>query len=244
MKSQLAFALPTLREWARTHCSLREIGRDDVLAALPASGSPRTTTLQGLRSIFRVLKARRLAFVNPTARIRVAAPDTPAPPPVDLSSLRAALHSPDPATAALAGLLAFHAIRIYQLRTLHLTDVRDGRLWLDDHVIPLAEPVRQRLSAYLDYRQQRWPHTANPHLFIHYRNATTTSPVTPWWIRKRLGMSAQSIRQDRILDEAHATGGDVRQLCDLFGLSIAGAYRYTTTVDHPGIATWAASTQD
>jgi hypothetical protein len=52
-------------------------------------------------------------------------------------------------------------------------------------------------------------------------------------------MPAQSIRQDRILDEAHATGGDVRRVCDLFGLSIAGAYRYTATVDHPGIGRFA-----
>lgn len=244
VKSQLSFALPTIRSWARTHSSLREIGRDDVLAALPASGTARSTTLQGLRSIFRVLKSRKLTFINPTARIKVASPDAPAPPPVDLTALRTALNSTEPATAALAGLLAFHAIRIYQLRTLHLTDVRDGRLYLGDHVIPLAEPVQQRLRAYLDHRQHRWPNTANPHLFIHYRNATTTRPVTPWWIGKRLGMSAQSIRQDRILDEAHATGGDVRQLCDLFGLSIAGAYRYTTTVDHPGITDWAESTQD
>ena len=43
-------------------------------------------------------------------------------------------------------------------------------------------------------------------------------------------MSGQAIRQDRILDEAHATAGDVRQVCDLFGLSIAMALRYTTTV--------------
>lgn len=42
--------------------------------------------------------------------------------------------------------------------------------------------------------------------------------------------------QDRILDEAHASGGDVRALCDLFGLSIAGAYRYTLTVDQPRIS--------
>jgi len=33
-----------------------------------------------------------------------------------------------------------------------------------------------------------------------------------------------------------ATGGDIRALCDLFGLSVAGAHRYTATVDHPGIA--------
>lgn len=241
VRAQLSFALPALRIWAHDHDSLREIGRDDVLAVLPASGSPRSTMLQGLRSIFRVLKACKLSFVNPTARISVPAPDKPAPPAIDLTALREALDSEDATRAALAALLAFHAIRIRQLLTLHLTDVHDGRLYVDDRVIPLAIPVRLRLTAYLNYRQRHWPGTANPHLFIHYRNATTTSPVTPWWIGKRLGMSAQSIRQDRILDEAHASGGDVRLICDLFGLSIAGAYRYTATVDHPGIADYARS---
>jgi hypothetical protein len=43
----------------------------------------------------------------------------------------------------------------------------------------------------------------------------------------------QAIREDRILHEAHATKGDVRHLCDLFGLSVAGAQRYTATLDHP-----------
>jgi len=45
-------------------------------------------------------------------------------------------------------------------------------------------------------------------------------------------MSAQAIREDRILHEAHATRGDIRRLCDLFGLSVSGAERYTATVDH------------
>ena len=58
-------------------------------------------------------------------------------------------------------------------------------------------------------------------------------PVTPWWIRKQLGMSGQLIRQDRILDEAHATSGDLRMLCELFGLSTAGAMRYIETVNSP-----------
>lgn len=234
--NQLRFALPTIQRWARDHASLREIGRDDVLTALPPSGSSRSTVLQGLRSIFRVLKARKLTFVNPTARISVPTPDKPIPAAIDLSALRDALDSEDPTRSALAALLAFHAVRVWQLLQLHVTDVHDGRLYLPDHIVPLAEPVRQRVSAYLDYRQQSWPNTANPHLFIHYRNANTTTPSTPWWIRKRLGMTAQSIRQDRILDEAHATSGDVRRLCDLFGLSIASAYRYTTSVDHPRLA--------
>ncbi|WP_024875932.1 hypothetical protein [Saccharomonospora piscinae] len=238
VKGQFGAALPVLRHWARGgHQSLREIGRDDILAALPASGSQRSTTLQGLRSIFRVLKARQLTFVNPTARISQPAPPVQTPVAVDLEALRDALHSDDLTRAALAALLAFHAVRLWQLRELLLTDYRDGRLLLPDREIPLAGPVRARLTAYLGYRHAQWPNTANPYLFIHYRNANTTRPVTPWWMRKRLGMTAQSIRQDRILDEAHATGGDVRALCDLFGLSIAGAYRYTLGVDHPGIGT-------
>ncbi|MFE9785206.1 hypothetical protein ACFYO7_07490 [Nocardia salmonicida] len=235
VKSQLRFALPTLRIWATVHDSLREIGRDDVLAALPADARTRTSVLQGLRSIFRILKARKLVFVNPTARVSVVAPHPSAPDPIDLDQLRSALNNPDPTCAVLAGLLAFHAVRVRQLIALRLTDVRDGRLYLSDRVVPLAEPVRQRMTAYLDYRQQNWPATANPHLFVHYRNANTTTPTTPWWIRKRLGMTAQSIRMDRILNEAHATGGDIRRLSDLFGLSIAGAYRYTTMVDHPAL---------
>lgn len=238
VKSQLAFALPAIRDWARTHHSLREIAREDIHAALPSSGTGRTTTLQGLRSIFRVLKARKLTFINPTARISEPQPPVHTPAAINLAALRAALHSADPTCAALAALLAFHAIRIWQLRQLQLTDVHDGRLHLPDHVVPLAEPVRQRLSAYLDYRHQRWPHTGNPHVFLNVRNANTTRPVTPWWVSKRLGMPAQSIRQDRILDEVHATGGDLRRLCDLFGLSIGGAYRYTVSADHPSIAQW------
>jgi hypothetical protein len=40
-------------------------------------------------------------------------------------------------------------------------------------------------------------------------------------------LAGQRIRQDRILSEADATGGDIRALCDLFGISIASAYRYS-----------------
>jgi hypothetical protein len=39
----------------------------------------------------------------------------------------------------------------------------------------------------------------------------------------------------RILDEAHATQGDVRRLADLFGLSIQAGTRYVATVDDPDL---------
>lgn len=243
IQSQLHYALPALRQWGRSHASLREIGRDDVMAVLPPTGSPRALMLQGLRSIFRVLKARKLTFVNPTARISLPTPERPVPPPVDLGALRAALDADNPATALLTALLAFHAVRLWQLAEIRLADLRDGRLHLQpggdhgDHrdrvqVVLLAEPVRQRPAAYLDYRHRTWPTSINPYLFLHVRNAGTDRHVTIWWIRHQLTIPGMRIRQDRILDEAHATGGDVRALCDLFGLSIAGAYRYTTAIDH------------
>jgi hypothetical protein len=233
ISTHLRWALPTLQQWATRHQSLREIGADDVAAALPADPMGRYTTLQGLRSIFRILKGRKLVFVNPTARLRSPQPESPGPAPVDLDKLRADLDSDAPATAALAALLAFHAVRIWQLRGLLLTDLHDARLHIGEQVIPLAPPVRRRLATYLDHRQRSWPTAINPHLFIHARSWDTTRPVSPWWIRHQLGISGQQIRFDRILDEAHATGGDIRRIIDLFGLTVAGANRYIATVNSP-----------
>ena len=114
VRSQLAFALPALKTWATAHDSLREISRGDVLAVLPPSGPPRATTVQGLRSIFRALKASRLVFSDPTFRIHVPAAQSQVPPAIDLATLREALNSSRPARAAIAALLGFHAIRIGQ----------------------------------------------------------------------------------------------------------------------------------
>ena len=87
---------------------------------------PRATMLRGLRSIFTVLKGRKLVFVNPTARIGVNEPEPVAPQPVDLGLLRANLHSGNPVKAALSGLPAFHAVRIRQLRLLLLRTCATG----------------------------------------------------------------------------------------------------------------------
>jgi hypothetical protein len=44
------------------------------------------------------------------------------------------------------------------------------------------------------------------------------------------------------LQEIHATGGDVRRICDLFGLSITAELRYANTLEHPDLADGGAGT--
>ncbi|MFI0453829.1 hypothetical protein [Actinomadura sp. 6N118] len=241
IRGRLRFALPTLTAWAAAgHTSLREISREQVLAALPAEGTERATVGQGLRSIFTILKGRKVIFANPVSRVRTGRPQTTDPLPLDeageLDELRRALDSGDPVRAAMTALAAFHGLRNQHLRELQLTDLDGVRMRIADRMVLLAPPVRQRLTAWLDYRTTRWPATLNPHLFINKHTAVRTGPVSNVYVGETVGMRVQRIREDRILHEADATGGDTRRLCDLFGLSIKGAERYTAPINDPGLA--------
>lgn len=234
----LGWALPALRSWAaEERQSLREISTDDVRAILPRSGNPRAVLGQALRSIFSILKARKVVFTNPLTSIKTGYAEPKQPLPVVPGLLRAGLDSPDPARAAVIALVAFHGLRSAQLCQLKLTDVRDGRLHIDDRVLPLAEAVRTRLATYLDYRNTSWPHSANPHLFLTTRSANGITPVGRRWLKLKVAIlgAAQAVREDRILDEAQATRGDVRRICDMFGLSVTAAERYAATVDNPDL---------
>jgi hypothetical protein len=62
------------------------------------------------------------------------------------------------------------------------------------------------------------------------------APVGGRWLAIVLGTAARVIRTDRIHDEVIATGGDQRRICDLFGMSVAGAKRYTAVLDHSNLA--------
>lgn len=223
----LRWAMPALTAWAEQgHPSLREITASDVRAVLPPSGNPRSTMGAGLRSVLTLLKARKVIFVNPIARIQTGSHERRDPLPAHLEEIRASLLSPNPAGAALTALAAFHGLRAGELRHMHLTDLADSRLRVGHRSILLAEPVRVRLRVWLDYRNRRWPATANAHVFLNHRNSSRTTPVGPRWLTLATGIPIHVMREDRILHEARATGGDVRRICDLFGLTVEGSLRY------------------
>lgn len=231
IKLRIRSAVPAARAWADAgRNSLREVTREDVDRVLPSQGSERVLSGAALRSLFRTMKAKRLVFVNPTTHTRTGSPETRIPLPISESSMRAALDSDRPARTALATLIGYHALRSEQVRALLLTDIRDGKIHLPDRRIPLAPPVRDSLSAWLDHRTANWPETINPHLFISKQSAVRTTQVSNVWVIENLGLSPQALRADRILYEAQTTK-DIRRLCDLFGLSVKGAERYFSGLD-------------
>lgn len=184
----------------------------------------------GLRSIFTLLKARKVLFVNPIARVRTGTHERRQPLPLDTTSILNALNSPDPACAAIAALAAFHGVRTRDIRHMLLHDLAGGRLRIDQpkdkRSILLAEPVKIRLAAWLDHRTRCWPNTANPYVFIDHRNAGKLIPVGFHWVSRTMEVPVSVIREDRILHEVNATDGDLRRICELFGIKVETVLRY------------------
>ncbi|MFE3778914.1 hypothetical protein ACFXPA_12200 [Amycolatopsis sp. NPDC059090] len=237
VRAQLAGMLPCLRSWAEMgHSSLAEISREQVLDALPESGPSRLTAAQGLRSLFRILKSRKELFINPAAGVSPGIRGQSIPLPVDTQTIQDALNAPDPARALSVALVAFHGVTARQVSSILLTDVSDGILTIGRRAIPLAAPVRVRLAAYLDHRARQWPETTNPYLLVNRRSAPRDTPVDARYPWKKIPLAPRPLREDRILHEVFATGGDVRQICDLFGMSINAAMRYGSALDHPALS--------
>ncbi|GAA3838304.1 hypothetical protein GCM10022403_083490 [Streptomyces coacervatus] len=124
---------------------------------------------------------------------------------------------------ALATADAGDSLCTSQVRNLRLVDVSAGWLHIDDRKIPLADPVRERIAAYLDYRTATRPNIAEPHLLINP------------------GRTLES-RNVGIRAEAMASTGDAKRLLNMFGLSISARLRYADVVGHPGFTDAAPST--
>lgn len=61
-------------------------------------------------------------------------------------------------------------------------------------------------------------------------------PASRPWLYRHYPASSHLLRDDRILDEVQAAGGDARVICELFGLSIQAASRYTAARLDPDLA--------
>ncbi len=237
VRVQILGLVTVVNTWvAAGYHSFAQVTRADIVNALASLPPGRRHAAElACRSLFKTLKGQRLIFANPMRGMKHTPLARTTPLALDPAVIRAELNHPDPVVALAVALVAFHALSGKQLRAVRLTDIIDGRLTIGDRVIPLAAPVRTRLTAWLDHRNQRWPGCINPHLLVSRRTAPRLVPVGhsfPW---RGITLRPQALREDRILHEIHATGGDIRRICDLFGLSVEGATRYLKTIEHPDL---------
>ena len=219
--------------------SLRQVTHGHVQSAVTSRyGEDAHHLMVALRSIFRALKQERLIFANPCAGISVTrSPALPAGLPQD--QVAGLLDRASGPMARLA-LVAIHALRPDELRAFELANLDLARARLTvrrtarTHIIHLDAATMDCADAWLHDRHDRWPRTANPHLFVSRVTATDTVPVSYQYISRCFapaGITASQLREDRILDEARHTADPV-WLMRLFGISDDTAMKYVFTA-HP-----------
>jgi hypothetical protein len=232
VRTRLACIRPFLAELATRYHTLRQVTPDDVTRWLDGCTRP-GDHLYALRDLFRVLKAQRLVFTNPTNRIHRSRPHLPTPRPLGPHALRqiGQAASTDPVLQLMVALIGVHALRPQQVRSLLLDDIDlpNQRIRIDGSPRALDTFTTDAIKAYLTYRRRRWPHTSNPHLLVSSISAHDHAPVSGPWLCKlfhHLPATATQLRQDRILEEAHATGADPLHLAAMFGFAAETGLRY------------------
>ena len=222
-----------LAAWAEQYGSLRQVTTEDLAAQLDLlTGATRRLAMAAMRSLFTTLKARRVLFTNPATPLTGRAVQ---PPPVlpldDTQRARLLSHLQEPGQRLVVLLAGVHALRPSQICGLTLDAVGPGAdtLLISGRARPLDRLTAGHLRAWLHARQARWPATANPHLLINRSTAGGIKLVSRGYIQdtvRRAGITAAELRSDRLLGEAHASGGDPLQLTHLFGISDPTAIRY------------------
>lgn len=239
----LGYATPVLEEWSPSITSLREITTAQVQQILDdADGADGVFT--ALRSLFKALKRERIIFHDParsatfTFRAAIRRP-VPSDRLVGLID-----RVPTSSGRVVVALTAIHALRAHTIRGTLLSDlnrtkgtlrVRDasGRptrlVYLDDFTLAL-------IATMLKERHARWPYSTNPRLLV--TRVTAHDPAGPamshkalQYVFQHLGLNAERLRIDRILDEARATADPVH-LMTVFGISEDTAMDYLATA-HP-----------
>ena len=216
------------------YSTLRQVTRDDItgwLAGRPGRSRPQDAST--LRSLFGILKAERLIFANPTRGIRVGRrnPSVPAPLPPHLITATAAAARDDPALRVVVALAGVHALLPGQIRHLRMDQIDLSGRRLDPGGLdrPLDEFTASAIRGYLDFRDQRWPATTSPYLLVTRKTAHTGQPVSGFWMNRLfrgLPVTAEQLRDDRIVEEALAGRADPLHLAAVFGFGPRTGLRY------------------
>lgn len=242
IRNHLAVMMPTLMEWSARYGSLREVTRNDVLDAISARHGPVTRRrIAALRSLFRALRQERVVFRDPTRGISLPSPGRLPQPLLNDQVAGLLQRARTEATRLAVALVAIHAATIASLTRVKLADLDLASATLTvknrhkRRVIYLDDVTLEVLSRWLRYRHGRWPASPNPYLFVTQQTAVGTAPVSSTWfwiLFEPLGVHPESLRQDRILDEARHTADPVH-LIRVFGISDATALKYVHAA-HPG----------
>ncbi len=231
-QSYMRAARSALVAWSARYDHLREVTRDDVLAHVAGLyGHERGSAVVALRSLFTWAKKVGVIFRNPAAGIRHGKREHAVWQPLDAAHLAEAVAAATtPQARVCVVLAAVHAARPGAIRALRLdqVDLAGPRLRIAGTSRPMGELTRQVLREWLDYRQRRWPRTANPHLLVSRESALHHGPVSSAFILNLRGLPAtlDRLRIDCQLTEAMATGFDPLHLAAVFGISETTAIRY------------------
>jgi hypothetical protein len=170
VRVHFSIARPFIERWAATRSHLRELTSGDVDTALsPLRGHRRYNAITALRSLFRFAKRRGLTFADPTPHLSGGRGADCTVLPMTAEEIRAAGQAAVTAAQRLAiALAAVHAARPKAIRerTLDDIDLPSRRITLAGHRQPLGELTHNAVLAWLGYRRDTWPNTANRHVLV------------------------------------------------------------------------------
>jgi integrase len=233
IKGYLRVLGPACSAWSASYESLRQVTTADIVEQLDKhQGTGRRMATTAMRSLFRILKEERMIFGNPAARITsgpyVPPPILPVEPPT-----RAGLLARDasPLFGLVVLLAGVHALRTKEIAGLMLdaVDLQRGTLVAKGQERRLDKLTLGYLRAWMAWRGERWPLTANPYLLVNQAIAGGTRPVNTAYLQQVVqgsSVTVEALRRDRLLAEAVAAGGDPLTLAHLFGLSHGTAIQY------------------
>jgi integrase len=224
--------LPLL-EWSTRYQHLREVTREDVLSHINLlHGQQRQQRMVALKSLFAWAKNNGVIFRDPASRLKIAQLGSPVWEPLRPEELTRTIEAATtPHARVFVALAAVHAARNGAIRAMQLDDIdlANRCLTIAGHTRPLDELTGRALLAWLDYRRERWPNTANHHLLINTRTALHLNPVSAAWVMQTLrGLTGtlERLRMDRQLEEALTHRADPLHLAAVFGITDATAIRY------------------